>query len=135
MKGNFMKTVFALVFAFGLQAFAGQVYSLQPGQTLPLSNGDVVACMGAGTGPAPAPQVTVTCTLYTGMTSTNGVSLPPFKGTATASTEDLATQEAQSAAQTKCRNYSAGMSFILDGRYVDPCSDTENIPGWINLCK
>ncbi len=128
-----MKTVFALTLAFGLQAFAGQVYSLQPGQTLPLSNGDVVACMGAG--PAPAPQVTVTCTLYTGMTSTNGVSLPPFKGTATAQTSDAAKQEAISAAQNRCRNYSAGMSFLFDGRYVDPCSDTENIPGQAYICN
>jgi hypothetical protein len=130
-----MKTFIAFLCSLSLQAFAGQVISLQPGQTLPLSNGDVVACMGASPVPTPAPQVTVNCTYYSGLTSTNGISLPPFKGSGTGPDKSSATDEAQRAALQRCHNYTAGMSFVLDGHYVDPCTDDGTIPGAAFICN
>lgn len=128
-----MKTFITLISLLSLQAFAGQVISLQPGQTLPLQNGDVVACMGQA--PQPAPQVTVSCTLYTGLTATNGTSLPPFKGTATSYSAETAKQDAINIAEQKCQNYSAGLTFKLDGQYVNPCSNYEYRPGSGVICK
>lgn len=41
-----MKKFSLFVFLFATNVFAGQVHQLNPGQTLPLSDGSIVACMG-----------------------------------------------------------------------------------------
>jgi len=58
-----MKTIATmfLIVLFLSSANAGQVYNLQPGQTLPLSDGSIVACMGQSSN-----LVTVNCDCING---------------------------------------------------------------------
>ncbi len=47
-----MTIILALCAIFAETSFAGRVISLNPGETLPLSNGDVVACNGENNHPS-----------------------------------------------------------------------------------
>jgi hypothetical protein len=104
-------------------ALAGQVLTLNGGQTLALDNGDVVACISNVTPPS-KPIVPVICKLFIS-------GLPPFQGEGTTETD------ARNLALAQCEGYASGRTFRgFDGQTFDPCINGPSNPFYIGYnCK
>lgn len=118
-----MKTLVLITMTLILNAsaFAGQVHSLQPGQTFALSNGDVVACFGMQQPPPPPPPPPAAwrCTLMIS-------GLPPFTGKYAVSTKF----EAQAMAKDVCERETAGRIFKdFDNQPYNPCNPPSSMSG------
>lgn len=104
-----MTIIFALCALFAETSFAGRVISLNPGETLPLSNGDVVACIGENNHPS-----------YSGIKCDLFISgLPVFPGVG------FSDSSAKEDARRSCREYMRDRPFVVGNKVVDICDDRE----------
>ena len=105
----------------GFSAMAGTVHRLQPDQTFPLSNGDIVMCDGPGSQiqPPPPPPEAWRCTLMIS-------GLPPYRGKYTAATK----AEAKAMAKDVCQSETAGRVFKdFFNQPYNPCDPPASMSG------